>query len=211
MFTGIIETQGKIAGIDRKGGTFRIRIKAPEIAPELRVDDSVAVSGICLTVTARQEEIFSVDAIGETASRSTLGNWKDGKTVNLERGMPADGRFDGHLVQGHVDDTAVLTDRQTKGNSVLLHFVAGEHLTELIVEKGSVTVDGVSLTVTEAGKDRFTVALIPYTLEHTTLGSLRMADRVNIETDIVGKYILKHLKGSKSLSEADLKKWGYHW
>ncbi|MDZ7822538.1 MAG: riboflavin synthase [Candidatus Marinimicrobia bacterium] len=115
-------------------------------------------------MTARQGEVFSVDAIGETASRSTLGNWKTGRRSIWERGMPADGRFDGHLVQGHVDGTAVLTDRQTKGNSVLLHFVAGEHLTELIVEKGSVTVDGVSLTVTDAEKGPFygrTDSLIP--------------------------------------------------
>lgn len=211
MFTGIIETQGNIAGIDRMRDTFRIRVKAPEIAPELHIDDSVAVNGICLTVTALQGNIFSVDAVRETAERSTLKSWESGKTVNLERGMPADGRFDGHLVQGHVDGTAELVHREQQRNTALFTFQTGERLMPLIVEKGSIALDGVSLTVTAVDKNRFTVALIPYTLENSTLGKLPAGNSVNVETDIIGKYIVKHLTASKNLSENLLHKWGYSW
>ncbi|MDZ7796726.1 MAG: riboflavin synthase [Candidatus Marinimicrobia bacterium] len=211
MFTGIIETQGNIAGIDIMRDTFRIRVKAPEIASELHIDDSVAVNGICLTVTALQGDIFSVDAIRETAERSTLKTWKSGKTVNLERGMPADGRFDGHLVQGHVDGTAELVQKERQRNTALFTFQTAERLMPLIVKKGSIALDGVSLTVTAADKDRFTVALIPYTLENSTLGKLPAGNSVNVETDIIGKYIVKHLTASTELSEDLLHKWGYSW
>jgi len=211
MFTGIIEEIGTIENITPDRGGYRIRVAAPGIAAELRTDDSVAVNGMCLTVTATRGNTFSVDAVKESAERSTLKNWRSGQKVNLERGMPANGRFDGHLVQGHVDGTARLLKREQQGKSVVMTFETSEKLTALMVEKGSIALDGVSLTLTRAGRTDFSVALIPYSLEHTTLDALSAGDGVNVETDIIGKYIIKYTSDKKELNEEALKKWGYKW
>lgn len=211
MFTGIVENIGRIAAIKREQGTARIRIAAPSLAAELRIDDSVAVNGICLTVVERTEQYFEVDAVRESLSRTTIPLWKKGFTVNLERGMPATGRFDGHLVQGHVDTTAILRSREKEGKSQTLTFETEEDLSAMMVEKGSIAVDGVSLTLIKTKERQFSVALIPYTLEHSTLGGLRKGDKVNIETDIIGKYIVRQIKANQNLTEELLKKWGYRW
>jgi riboflavin synthase len=211
MFTGIIEERGTIEQITPDRGGYRIRIAASGITAELRTDDSVAVNGMCLTVTEITGNTFSVDAVKESAERSTLKNWRSGLKVNLERGMPANGRFDGHLVQGHVDGTARLLKREQQGKSVVMTFEASEKLTVLMVEKGSIALDGVSLTLTHVGRTDFSVALIPYSLEHTTLDALSVGDSVNVETDIIGKYIMKYTSGKNELNEEALKKWGYKW
>lgn len=212
MFTGIIETIGSVADIrDDGNGGKRLKIAAPSIGNGLQIDDSVAVNGICLTVIEASEHVFETEAVRETVGRSTIGSWKKGQKLNLERGMPAGGRFDGHLVQGHIDTTAVLRSRDKMGRGFLLGFETAEDLSSFIVEKGNIAIDGVSLTLTEAQGSRFSVALIPYTLEHTTLGGLRKGDRVNIETDIIGKYVVRQININKDLTEELLKKWGYSW
>jgi len=211
MFTGIIEAIGTIESITPDRGGYRICISAPLITAQLQVDDSVAVGGICLTVTEVKGDRFSLDAVRETVERSGMKNWRAGKKVNLERGMPADGRFDGHLVQGHVDGTATLLKKERQGKSVVMTFEASEKLTALMVEKGSIAIDGVSLTLTRVEKTTFSVALIPYSLEHTSLNILSVGELVNVETDIIGKYILKYTSGKNELNEEALKKWGYKW
>lgn len=211
MFTGIVESIGSIAAIKREKDTARIRIAAPLLAAELRMDDSVAVNGVCLTVVEKTELHFEVDAVPESLSRTTIPLWKKGRKVNLERGMPATGRFDGHLVQGHIDTTATLRTREKEGKSRILTFETTEDLSAMMVEKGSIAIDGVSLTLIRVAGRRFSVALIPYTMEHSTLGELRGGDEVNIETDILGKYIVRQIKTSQNLTEELLKKWGYRW
>lgn len=212
MFTGIVETIGSIADIrDDGSGGRRLRISAPAIGPGLETDDSVSVNGICLTVTDIAEDTFESEALPETVGRSTIRFWKKGQKVNLERGMPAAGRFDGHLVQGHVDTTAELLSRDKMGRGFMLGFETGEDLSSFIVEKGSIAIDGVSLTLTAVKGRRFSVAVIPYTLEHTIMGKLRKGDRVNIETDIIGKYVVRQINVNKDLTEELLKKWGYSW
>jgi riboflavin synthase len=211
MFTGIIEERGTIENITPDQSGYRMRIAAPRIAAELQADDSVAVNGICLTVTAIRGNTFSVDAVKESAERTTLKDWRSGLEVNLERGMPANGRFDGHLVQGHVDGIARLLKKEKQGKSVVMTFKASEKLTALMVEKGSIALDGVSLTLTRVGRTDFSVALIPYSLGHTTLDALSVGDSVNVETDIIGKYIMKYTSSKNDLNEEALKKWGYKW
>jgi riboflavin synthase len=212
MFTGIIETMGTIADIRSDGGGGKhIRIHAPEITATLQVDDSVAVNGLCLTVVNKENDSFETEALPESVRRSTLSSWNKGQKVNLERGMPAGGRFDGHLVQGHVDTTAQLRSRNKMGRGFWLEFETDTDIGNLIVEKGSIAIDGVSLTLSAAGNGRFSVVLIPYTLEHTTLGNLRKDDKVNIETDIIGKYVVRQMGANKNLTEELLKKWGYQW
>lgn len=212
MFTGIIETIGSIADIrDDGSGGKRLSVLAPAIVSGLKADDSVAVNGICLTVIDTSEHTFEAEAVPETVDRSSIGFWRKGQEVNLERGMPAGGRFDGHLVQGHIDTTAELRTRDKMGRGFLLGFETREDLSNFIVEKGSIAIDGVSLTLAAVKDRHFSVALIPYTLEHTTLGKLRKGDRVNIETDIIGKYVVRQINVNKDLTEELLKKWGYSW
>jgi riboflavin synthase len=211
MFTGIIESIGTVAEIKREQGAARIRITDMRIAGELQTDDSVAINGICLTVVASAGNDFEADAVPESLSRTTIPDWKKGRKVNLERGMPVSGRFDGHLVQGHVDATARLQLRKKQGKSRILTFETAEDLSAMMVEKGSIAIDGVSLTLLRVEARRFSVALIPYTLEHSTLGALRPGEQVNIETDIVGKYIVRQIQANKNLTEELLKKWGYRW
>ncbi len=211
MFTGIVESIGSIADIKREKGLMRIRIAAPMIAADLKINDSVAVNGVCLTVVQKTDRYFEVDAIPESLSRTSIPQWKKGFKVNLERAMPTSGRFDGHLVQGHIDTRAKLISREKQGDSRILTFETEEDLSELMVEKGSIAIDGVSLTLVKTQGRLFSVAIIPHTLEHSTLGTLRRGESVNIETDIIGKYIVRQIQSSKNLTEELLKKWGYRW
>ncbi|OUO94614.1 riboflavin synthase [Cloacibacillus sp. An23] len=196
MFTGLIETVGSITAITPLGDVTELTIRAPEIAPELRRGDSVAVSGACQTVTFIDASSFKVQMMPETLKRTKLGVLRTGSRVNLERAMRLDTRVDGHLVAGHVDGTATVTRVDELEQTKKIYFSAGAELLGEIVEKGSVTVDGVSLTVIDAEPDFFSVGVIPTTLADTTLGSLRAGDVVNIETDMIGKYVKKFVEAA---------------
>lgn len=196
MFTGLIETVGSITAITPLGDVTELTIRAPEIAPELRRGDSVAVSGACQTVTFIDASSFKVQMMPETLKRTKLGVLRTGSPVNLERAMRLDTRVDGHLVAGHVDGTATVTRVDELEQTKKIYFSAGAELLGEIVEKGSVTVDGVSLTVIDAEPDFFSVGVIPTTLADTTLGSLRAGDVVNIETDMIGKYVKKFVEAA---------------
>lgn len=188
MFTGIIETTGTVEAIRSEGGNKRFSVRSG-ISPELKVDQSVSHNGVCLTVTAVSDGIHEVVAIAETLSRSSLGTLLEGSVVNLERCMPANGRFDGHIVQGHVDCTGTVKAVHDRDGSWQFDFTFPEEHAALVVEKGSVCINGVSLTCFNCGEDTFSVAIIPYTMEHTTFRTLRAGDTVNLEFDIVGKYV----------------------
>lgn len=192
MFTGIIETMGRIVRRTPDGGNVHLEIEA-DIAPELRVDQSVAHDGVCLTVVAVDGDRYTVTAIQETLEKSAIGSRADGDHVNLERCMPAGGRFDGHIVQGHVDQVGRCIHRtETDGSwRFRFAFTPGEHA--LVVEKGSITVNGVSLTVFNVGPNHFEVAVIPYTFQHTNLRDVDEGDAVNLEFDILGKYVARML------------------
>lgn len=191
MFTGLIEMVGSIELITPLGDVTELTIYAPAIAPELRHGDSVAISGACQTVTFMDASSFRVQMMPETLARTKLGALRTGSRVNIERAMRLDTRIDGHLVAGHVDGVATVTKIEALKETRKIYFSAGEHILGGIVEKGSVTIDGVSLTVIDAEADFFSVGVIPTTLAETTLGSLRAGDRVNIETDMIGKYVKK--------------------
>ncbi len=191
MFTGIIEALGRVEAIDRQGSGIEFALTCP-FTQELHPDQSLSHDGVCLTVTRLEGGRYFVTAIEETLSRTNLDTWREGSTVNLERAMPAGGRFEGHIVQGHVDATATLASVEDRLGSWLLDFKLKNGMTtELIVEKGSITVNGTSLTCFNIGVDTFTVAIIPYTWEHTNLGRLKPGDAVNLEFDIVAKYLRK--------------------
>ena len=192
MFTGIIETLGRVVKIDRGANTiFHID---SELGPSLKVDQSVSHNGVCLTVIAVEGRMHKVEAIDETLQKSDLGKLSVGDNVNLERCMLNNGRFDGHIVQGHVDQTGFVQSVTDVGGSwlyVISYDPAGGNVT---VEKGSIAVNGVSLTCFNSRQGEFTVAIIPYTHEHTTFGQLKAGDHVNLEFDIIGKYV-KRLMG----------------
>ena len=195
MFTGIIEQLGIVTDVQTAGTNQRFTVRAPFTA-ELQIDQSVAHDGVCLTVVALQPEVgtYHVTAIQETLDRTTLRDWQPGALLNLERCLAANGRFDGHIVQGHVDTTAELREVRDENGSWRLFFTyAPGHQGHLTVEKGSITINGISLTVVDSGATDFSVAIIPYTWEHTNLHRLRPGDRVNLEFDIVGKYVAKIL------------------
>lgn len=191
MFTGIIEQLGNVTKIQQEGTNKHFTITAPFTA-ELKIDQSVAHNGVCLTVVDIQGNDYTVTAIDETLKKTNLNNLVVGDVVNLERCMPANGRFDGHIVQGHVDGTATclsVTDEQ--GSWVFLFKLAQPDNAKYIVNKGSICINGISLTVVNCVDDTFSVAIIPYTFEHTNLHSVKPGTTVNIEYDIVGKYIAK--------------------
>lgn len=194
MFTGIIETMGEVRGVEREGSNVHFDVFSL-ITPELRIDQSIAHDGVCLTVVAIQGSNYRVTAIDETLQKSNLGTWGVGKKVNLERCMPANGRFDGHIVQGHVDQTAEVEKIEEKDGSWVFDFSYVADKGNVTVEKGSITVNGTSLTCFNSRKGGFTVAIIPYTFEHTNFHQLKVGDKVNLEFDIVGKYIQRMIKG----------------
>ena len=192
MFTGIIESTGILKEIEQDGTNLHFTIESP-ISAELKVDQSLAHDGVCLTVVRREGNRHTVTAIEETLIRSNLGQWKPGTLINLERAMSVNGRLDGHMVQGHVDTTAVCTELITLEGSWYFEFEYPAGADHLLVNKGSVCVNGVSLTVVEPAANRFRVAIIPYTFEHTNFQQIRPGSRVNIEFDILGKYISRYL------------------
>lgn len=193
MFTGIIEALGRVHKIEQEGSNRTFEIES-HLAPELTIDQSVSHNGVCLTVVAVEGDHYQVTAIDETLQKTSLGDWKEGSQVNLERCMPANGRFDGHIVQGHVDEVAVCTGRQEQEGSWLFDFEYSPESQNITVEKGSVTINGVSLTCFNSGNNTFRVAIIPYTFEHTNFHQLQPGDKVNLEFDIIGKYLQKIMK-----------------
>ncbi|WP_081208249.1 riboflavin synthase [Salegentibacter sediminis] len=188
MFTGIIEETGKVTALNRENGNLHIKVKA-QMTSELKVDQSVAHNGVCLTVVNIEGDEYTVTAIQETQEKSNLGDLKVGAPVNLERGMKLGARLDGHIVQGHVDQTAVCKQVLEKEGSWEFTFEYDPTLQNVTIEKGSITVNGVSLTVVNSKMNEFSVAIIPYTFEQTTFKNLKEGDRVNLEFDVIGKYV----------------------
>ena len=203
MFTGIIEGSGTLAAIQTGAQIGRITISADFDLSDTRIGDSVAVNGACLTVTSLQGRRFTVDISPETISKTTFGQANIGQRLNLERALRLSGRLDGHLVSGHVDGVGRLESRTPAGNAVLLAFSAPRALTDYMIDKGSVAVDGVSLTINHCHADGFEVSIIPHTARMTTIGFKEIGQPVNLETDLIGKYVKKFLKPDQPASTAD--------
>lgn len=198
MFTGIVEEKGNVRGVSVSGPWGRLTIGASTVLEGTREGDSIAVNGVCLTVTRLARGEFTADVMAETMRRTNLGLLRHGDQVNLERAMAAGGRFGGHIVSGHVDGTGTILNMAREGNAVWITIEAPAAVAELIVEKGSITIDGISLTVAEAGGRAFCVSVIPHTGSETTLLAKRAGDTVNLESDIIGKYVKKLLSGSEA-------------
>ena len=190
MFTGIIETLGVIRKIEQDKTNVHLYIES-SFTSMLKIDQSVSHNGICLTVVAIEGTVYQVTAIKETIDKTTIGLWKVGDKVNLERGMVLNNRLDGHLVQGHVDETALVTDIKEVGGSTYFSFGYSENSKHVTIEKGSITIDGTSLTVVASNRAAFSVAIIPYTLEHTIFKTYKVGTKVNLEFDVIGKYVVK--------------------
>jgi len=192
MFTGIIETLGEVVQVTREQGNIHFDIKSA-ISDELKVDQSVAHNGVCLTVVAVDQGKHTVTAIDETLKKTDLAQWNAGFKVNLERCMVANGRFDGHVVQGHVDQIGTVEAIQEQGGSWLFDFSYAPQYGNVTVEKGSICINGTSLTCFNSAEGKFRVAIIPYTYEHTSFHQLKVGDEVNLEFDIIGKYVKRLL------------------
>lgn len=188
MFTGIIETLGTIQEIKKENTNIHITINS-SITNELKIDQSVAHNGICLTVVAIEDSFYTVTAIDETIKKTNLAHWKAGDNVNLERAMKLGDRLDGHIVQGHVDQTGTCIAAEQTNGSWLYTFEYDEKLNNITIEKGSITVNGASLTVVNSKKNQFSVAIIPYTYENTNFKNFKIGTKVNLEFDVIGKYI----------------------
>ncbi len=193
MFTGIVEEVGSVAGASNTGLT----ISASTVMDDLKVSDSISVNGACLTVTDRSDSSFSVDTVPETLRRTNLGALKEGDSVNLERPMAADGRFGGHIVQGHIDGTGRVLSVEQEGEARNFKFEADDSIMRYVVEKGFVAVDGTSLTVVDCDYRTFSVTIVPYTWENTIFGTLKPGDPVNLEVDIIAKYVERLATGPR--------------
>ncbi|MGW7364691.1 riboflavin synthase [Streptomyces sp. NPDC054841] len=189
MFTGIVEELGEVAAVEDLGDASRFRLRGPVVTDGAQHGDSIAVNGVCLTVVDTADGEFTADVMAETLNRSSLGALAAGSRVNLERPMAVGGRLGGHIVQGHVDGTGTIVERKPSENWEIVKISLPADLTRYVVEKGSITVDGVSLTVVDAGPDYFTISLIPTTLALTTLGIKQPGDPVNLEVDVIAKYV----------------------
>ena len=190
MFTGIIEEIGKIVRIEREQANLHLYVKS-SFTNELKIDQSVAHNGVCLTVVAINGDVYRVTAIAETLTKTHLGSLQVGDAVNLERGMLLNTRLDGHIVQGHIDQTGTCSAIQEEAGSTRFTFEYNPSTGNVVIEKGSITVNGVSLTVVDATRDSFSVAVIPYTLAHTNLQHLQIGSIVNLEFDVIGKYVAR--------------------
>ena len=194
MFTGIIESFGTIQKITKEGTNVHFDLES-SLAAELKIDQSLAHDGVCLTVVETKPNSYRVTAIDETIKKTNLSQWSEGKKVNLERCMPANGRFDGHIVQGHVDQTGTVKNISDQDGSWLFDIEYDPSLGNVTVEKGSITINGTSLTCFNSGPGKFSVAIIPYTYDHTNFHQLQVGDLVNLEFDIIGKYIARIVNG----------------
>lgn len=217
MFTGIIEETGRLAGISGSSQAARLRITGKKVLEHTNIGDSIAVNGICLTVVSITEQGFEADVMEETLKRSSLGALRPGDVVNLERAMAANQRFGGHIVSGHIDGTGQVERMEQRANAVWITIRAEEKLLRYIVEKGSVALDGVSLTVASVTEGGFQVSMIPHTLQETAWNQKKAGSLVNIECDIIGKYVEKLLsprpeeekRQQSGITEAFLKKYGF--
>lgn len=188
MFTGIVETLGEIVNIEKEAENVHLYIKSA-FTQELKIDQSVSHNGVCLTVVAIDAAVFKVTAIKETLLKTSIAEWSVGDLVNLERGLKLGDRLDGHIVQGHVDQTAICKEIKDAEGSIYFTFEYDADLQNITIEKGSITIDGTSLTVVDSGKNTFSVAIIPYTLENTLFKTYKVGTVVNLEFDVVGKYV----------------------
>lgn len=209
MFTGIIEEIGKIAAVRRGALSCELSVQGKVVFDGLKIGDSVAVNGLCLTVTSINGNIFTADVMAESMRRSNLGTLQNGSEVNLERAMPSDGRFDGHIVSGHIDGIGFIQSLIKEDNAVWVTITADSSVMRYIVEKGSVAIDGISLTVAKVFKDAFSVSIIPHTGAETTLLSKKSGDKVNLECDIIGKYVEKLIGKSNGITEDFLNKYNF--
>lgn len=196
MFTGIIEEVGSLTAVQNLGGGRRLTITAA-MAPDLRIDESVSVNGACQTVVAVTDTTFDVIAVEETLRKTTFGDFSTGRRVNLERAMQPTGRLDGHIVQGHVDATGTVVDVQAETTSWLYTIRFAEQFAPYLIPVGSIAVDGISLTVARLAENTFTVAIIPHTYEHTTIHRWQSGTAVNLEFDMIGKYVVRSLRLQK--------------
>ena len=194
MFTGIIEEVGRIRAIERQAVSARLTVAASKVLSDVHLGDSIAVNGVCLTVTSFGRDYFCADVMHETLNRSSLAGLSAGSVVNLERAMPANGRFGGHIVAGHVDGVGHIANIRRDDTAVWYTVHAGPEILRYVVEKGSITIDGISLTVVAVDGEGFSVSTIPHTVAQTNLSQRRRGDPVNLETDVVGKYIEKLLR-----------------
>ena len=205
MFTGIVEEIGTIKAIQKGASSAILRIQAAKIMTDMHIGDSIAVNGICLTVTEFSAKEFAADVMHETLNRTNLGQLRQGSSVNLERAMAANGRFGGHIVSGHVDGVGTVSNIQRDDNAIWYTISAGPEILKYIVEKGSITIDGTSLTVARVSDKDFAISAIPHTVAITILGQKKVGDKVNLENDIISKYVEKLLQGGvlSSWQQAD--------
>ncbi len=205
MFTGIVEEVGTIRSVVSGGSSGEIAINARTVLENTKIGDSIAVNGVCLTVTKMTDGGFTADVMPETLRRSNLGRLHIGDSVNLERAMAADGRFGGHIVSGHIDGVGTVAEMKRESNAVWVKISAASEILRLIVEKGSIAIDGISLTVAEVTNRDFSVSIIPHTGNETTLLKKQIGNRVNLENDIVGKYVEKLLQPKSVPSKTESK------
>lgn len=212
MFTGIIEELGRLESLQRGAQSAALRIAASTVLDGVQLGDSIAVNGVCLTVTSFDAKSFTADVMHETLRRSALGSLRAGSAVNLERAMAANGRFGGHIVSGHIDGVGTVTQVRRDDNAIWYRIRCPAELLRYIIEKGSIAIDGISLTVASLGKQDFSVSVIPHTAAHTTLSQRRAGDTVNLENDCIGKYVERLLSGGQTtggISQEFLLKFGY--
>ncbi len=209
MFTGIIEEIGKVVSVRRGAKSSMLMIHAKKIFDDLKIGDSVSTNGVCLTATSIENSCFTADVMNETLNRSSLGSLTAGSSVNLERAMAANGRFGGHIVSGHIDGRGTITRIQRDDNAIWYTIQAEQNVMRYIVEKGSITIDGISLTVASVTREYFCVSVIPHTAKETILSEKRIGAVVNLENDMVGKYIEKFLGEPSKINETFLEKYGF--
>lgn len=197
MFTGIIEEVGKVKSVVRNSNSIRLTIQASKVLEDVKVGDSIATNGICLTVTTFDNNSFTADVMPETMMRTNFKDLKTNDLVNLERAMPANGRFGGHIVSGHIDGTGRIIRTVRDDEAIRISISTSPEILSLIVEKGSITIDGISLTVTDVNSEFFSVSIIQHTQSATTLTSKHIGDTVNLENDIVGKYVMQFVNPDK--------------
>jgi len=204
MFTGLVEELGEIKTVKRLGNSLKLSIKAKTILSDIKLGDSIAVNGTCLTVVSFGDNYFEVDVMPETFSKTNLKFLKSGDKVNLERTLRPSDRFGGHIVQGHIDEVGFILEIKPYEIANLVKIKASQEFLNYLVSKGSIAVDGVSLTIVEVFNDSFTVSLIPHTFKHTTLGFKKVGDPVNLEADILAKYVFNFLKKTSASQKLDL-------
>lgn len=206
MFTGIVEEIGTVASIQKGAKSAVLTIQAKKVLEDVHIGDSIAVNGVCLTATTFTKDSYTADVMNETLQRSSLGSLTVGSKVNLERAMPLGGRFGGHIVSGHIDGTGTIQKIEKDDNAIWYTIAADKHLMRYIIEKGSIAIDGISLTVAKRNEKEFAISMIPHTAQQTVLSQKKVGDTVNLENDIVGKYIEQFLQPQQSFAKRQIKK-----